>query len=142
MSSDSHRTRCNAYNLWKATVIKHLSIVLCPRSSQPKSKFCFGYIVNDPALVIIEIKALCCENTKLRKANARKVFVRNLKVNGKGWTPRSSRKRGQQFTSWTVRSKTPSAEEVPSPRRSWNCDKTAKITWMQYSKMAAQVEAR
>lgn len=41
------------------------------------------YITNNPALDSIEIKALCCTNAKLGRANARNMLVRDLKVNRK-----------------------------------------------------------
>ena len=55
----------------------------CPRPHQPNSKLRANYIANDPVLSSIEIKALRCENAKLRRVNAQKVFIRDLEMNGK-----------------------------------------------------------
>ena len=54
-----------------------------PRSERPHANTKISTIVTDPTKAKIEIENLRRENIALRKENVRKVFVKDLKVNGK-----------------------------------------------------------
>ena len=83
MNSNSRRTRCVACDVRKGAVTEHANTTHRLHPSRLHSSTRVDYIANNPALASIEIKALRGKNAKLMRMNAQKLFLRDLKVNGK-----------------------------------------------------------